>query len=241
LLPKAARLEATSVATAAAAVAQFSATEGGAVLGARRQLRDDWEAQVAEPWMVSPFAAELSALSETQLGPLRDYIATAPNLPFRYLSIHGPSKDRCMGEDKLVAQLCDLAARADGIVMHPDTIEKSDRYRVLGRKLLFENLDARKDWGRTREELVAVFADLPEAGFCFDIAHAWSINPDMSVAAALLDGFGDRLRHVHVSSLSPDLHHVPLTEETRSCSDQSSNAVWTFRGSSRRRRVWRDS
>jgi hypothetical protein len=35
----------------------------------------------------------------------------------------------------------------------------------------------------------------------------------MSVAAELLDAFGSRLRHVHLSSLSEDLHHVPLNEE----------------------------
>lgn len=101
----------------------------------------------------------------------------------------------------------------DGIVMHPDTIEEPDGYRPLGRKLLLENMDARKAWGRTREELASAFEELPEAGFCFDVAHAWSMDPAMAVAGDLLDGFGDRLRHVHLSSLSPELHHIPLTEE----------------------------
>lgn len=177
------------------------------------KTRGDWPAQVAEAQAVSPFAAELSALSEKQLVSLRDYLAHAPSLPFRYLSIHGPSKDRAMYEEELVVVLCELAERADAIVMHPDTIERPDRFRILGRKLLFENMDARKDAGRTPEELAPVFAELPEAGFCFDIAHAWSIDPDMSIADQLLDSFGPRLRHVHVSSLSRDLHHMPLTEE----------------------------
>jgi hypothetical protein len=34
-----------------------------------------------------------------------------------------------------------------------------------------------------------------------------------ALAGDLLDAFGSRLRHVHVSSLSTDLHHVPLTAE----------------------------
>lgn len=185
----------------------------GASTGYMEELRGDWVAQVAEARSLSPFAVELSALSETQLGSLRGFLSANPNLPFRYLSIHGPSKDRQLGEEELVAELCELAARADAIVMHPDTIEKTDRYRVLGRKLLIENMDARKEWGRTREELSAIFMALPEAGFCFDIAHAWSVDPAMSVADELLDGFGDRLQHLHVSSLSPELQHVPLTEE----------------------------
>jgi len=185
----------------------------GASTGYMGNLRGDWKAQVAESWTVSPFAIELSALSETELPSLRQYLSAVPSLPFRYVSVHGPSKNRQLDEESLVSELTELARYADAIVMHPDTIDSADRYQGLGRKLLLENMDARKSWGRTRDELAASFADLPEAGFCFDIAHAWSIKPDMSVAADLLDGFSDRLRHVHLSSLSDELHHVPLTEE----------------------------
>ncbi len=176
-------------------------------------LRDDWPAQVAAARDVSAFAAELSALSENQLEPLIDYLSTEPELPFRYLSIHGPSKDRASDEEELVDRLCKLVRYTDAIVMHPDTIEDAAPYRSLGRKLVLENMDARKGSGKTSEELATVFEQLPDAGFCFDIAHAWSIDPDMSVATELLDDFGDRLRHVHVSSLSDELHHIPLTHE----------------------------
>jgi sugar phosphate isomerase/epimerase len=129
------------------------------------------------------------------------------------VSIHGPSKDRRLDEEQLVAALKELAEHANAVVMHPDTIDEVSRYRVLGRSLLIENMDARKDAGRTSEELALLFAELPEAGFCFDIAHAWSIDQEMAVAQELLDNFGDRLRHLHVSSLSAELHHVPLTKE----------------------------
>jgi sugar phosphate isomerase/epimerase len=74
-------------------------------------------------------------------------------------------------------------------------------------------MDSRKGRGRTQDELAPLYDELPEAGFCFDIAHAWSMDPDMSVGNDLLDAFGGRLRHLHVSSLSPDLHHVPLSKE----------------------------
>jgi Xylose isomerase-like TIM barrel len=185
----------------------------GVSTGYMEEVRSDWPAQVAEATMMSAFAVELSALSEKQLAPLHEFLSSGPSLPFRYLSIHGPSKDRQMDEDELVAELHELAEWADGIVMHPDTIEEPTLYRTLGRTLLLENMDARKNWGRTRDELADAFAELPEAGFCFDIAHAWSVDEGMSVAGGLLDGFGDRLRHVHISSLSSELHHVPLTRE----------------------------
>lgn len=185
----------------------------GASTGYMEGLRGDWFAQVAEARRISLFAAELSALSEGELNSLHQFLASQPALPFRYLSIHGPSKARQLREDALVAELLELAEWADGIVMHPDTIEEPAPYRELGRKLLIENMDSRKERGRTQDELVPLYDELPEAGFCFDIAHAWSMDPDMSVANDLLDAFGERLRHLHVSSLSPELHHVPLTKE----------------------------
>ena len=185
----------------------------GASTGYMQSLRGDWEAQVAEAWRVSSFAIELSALSESELPSLAEYLKRTQSLPFRYISIHGPSKGRQMDEERLVFALGQLASCADAFVMHPDTIKSLELYRPLGSKLLLENMDARKTAGRTREELEEVFAELPDAGFCFDVPHAWSIDPAMSVANDLLDGFSVRLRHVHLSSLSEDLHHVPLTPE----------------------------
>lgn len=176
-------------------------------------LRDDWDAQIDAALRVSVFAVELSALSEKQLDPLSEFLSSTRSLPFRYLSIHGPSKDREMSEGDLVEHLARLLERADAIVMHPDTIDDLARYRGLGRKLLLENMDSRKGDGRTPEELVSPFDQVPDAGFCFDIAHAWSIDPSMGVAGDLLDAFGDRLTQVHLSSLSTELHHLPLTQD----------------------------
>lgn len=178
-----------------------------------QKLRGDWHAQVAEAWSVSSSAIELSALSERELPSLAEYLRGAPSMPFRYISIHGPSKGREMDEERLVFALGQLARCAHAVVMHPDTMEDLGLYRPLGHKLLLENMDARKTEGRTREELEGSFAELPEAGFCFDIAHAWSMDRSMKLANDLLDGFGERLRHVHLSSLSEELHHVSLTAE----------------------------
>lgn len=185
----------------------------GASTGYMQDLRGDWDAQVAAAWEVSPFAIELSALSEDELPSLGEYLGSARSLPFRYIGIHGPSKHRQMDEEELARQLGEIARYAKGIVMHPDTIDRLEAFRPLGSKLLLENMDSRKLDGRTPEELGRAFAEVPEAGFCFDIAHAWSIDPQMGIAEALLDSFGDRLRHLHISSLSDDLHHVPLTAE----------------------------
>ncbi len=159
---------------------------------------------------MSPFAVELSALSEDELDGLARYFDRSPRVPFRYLSIHGPSKGLAMAEAKLASALARLAERADAIVMHPDTIEDPANFCILGRKLVLENMDARKQDGRTVEELKPWFSALPEAGFCFDIAHASSVDESMVLGGELLDAFRTRLRHVHLSSMDPSLHHVPL-------------------------------
>jgi hypothetical protein len=174
--------------------------------------RGDWPQQVAQAWDASPFAVELSALSEGELAGLTRYLESNPRLPFRYLSIHGPSKGRTMPETTLVRALARLAERAHVIVMHPDTMFDPEPYRILGRKLVLENMDARKESGRTADELAPWFVALPEAGFCFDIAHAWSLDTTMAVGGELLDAFRTRLRHVHLSSMDEALHHIPLSE-----------------------------
>lgn len=173
--------------------------------------RGDWDALLAEALAFSTLAAELAALSEPEFLDLAAWLPIAGRgLPFRFLSVHAPSKQRTLAERELVAALTMLPAGVDAIVVHPDTIEDPAAWTVLGATLVLENLDDRKETGRTVEELEPLMAALPEAGFCFDVAHADAIDPDLDEAHRLLDAFGERLRHVHVSSLDGHGHHVPL-------------------------------
>jgi sugar phosphate isomerase/epimerase len=174
--------------------------------------RGDWDRLLEEVEEQSRFSAELAALSEPEFRGLRDWLAHAVALPFRYLSVHAPVKERQATEEQLVEWLADLPGQVDSVVTHPDTIEDAGLYREVGSRLVIENMDDRKESGRTVEELEMVFDALPEAGFCFDIAHAWSVDPSMEVAEELLDCFGSRLRQVHLSSLV-DGKHASLLEE----------------------------
>jgi hypothetical protein len=82
----------------------------GASTGYMRGLRGDWPGQIDAALQVSPFAVELSALSEDELPSLARFLADAAgSLPFRYVSIHGPSKGRRIDEAELVAELAHLA------------------------------------------------------------------------------------------------------------------------------------
>lgn len=184
----------------------------GASTGFLTAQRGDWPSLLAAVEHTSTFATELAALSEPELEGLRDFLLHSAPLPFRYLSVHAPVKHLRVEEEELIGWLQSLPSDVNAIVAHPDTIDSPGLYRLLGKRLVIENMDTRKATGRTVEELEPVFAELPEAGFCFDIAHAWSIDPTMELAGELLDHFGDRLRHVHLSSLENG-NHVPVLPE----------------------------
>jgi hypothetical protein len=86
-------------------------------------------------------------------------------------------------------------------------------YAPLGRRLVIENMDTRKELGRTVEGLLPFFERLPQARLCLDLAHAKAVDPSMEEGAALLSAFATRLSHVHLSSLDAESHHVSLTGE----------------------------
>jgi hypothetical protein len=184
----------------------------GCSTGYMDELREDWDALVEEAAATSGFAVELSALSEEELPGLIAYLGGAPALPFRFVSVHGPSKHRELSDEALVALLEQLPPRVSAIVMHPDAMYSLEPYRRLGRRLCIENMDPRKGVGQSVEDLQACFEILPEARLCFDIAHAKAVDPSMDLARELLARFSCRLSHVHLSSLDADQGHVPLTD-----------------------------
>jgi hypothetical protein len=129
------------------------------------------------------------------------------------VSVHAPTKRVETGDRALAAALAELPPVVDAIVLHPDTLSEPAAFRALGRRAVIENMDARKDAGTTVSELADLFDVLPEAGFCLDVAHVWSLDPTMALGHELLDAFRLRLTHVHVSSLTPACEHVPLLSE----------------------------
>jgi hypothetical protein len=188
----------------------------GCSTGFMSEQRGDWPALVAHAARQSSFAVELAALGEPELPGLVRYLQEGPSLPFLFVSVHAPSKHRRIPELDLVQMLAGLPCWVDAVVVHPDSIGEPSLYRSLGRTLTIENMDVRKPAGQTADQLAYLFDELPEAGLCFDVAHAKSVDPSMEEGARILDAFGDRLRHVHLSSLDSTCHHVPLTAEDES-------------------------
>jgi hypothetical protein len=183
----------------------------GASTGFMEELRDDWEGLVHAAHRFSEGAVELSALSACEL-PGLSAMLQREGVPtfFAHVTVHGPAKGDWGSDASLATRLAALPAGVEGIVLHPETLMEPACFSAVGSRLLLENMDPTKDDGRTVEELGRYFEELPQAGLCLDIAHAWLMDPSLALAHALLDAFGDRLREVHVSSIMPDGRHIPL-------------------------------
>lgn len=156
-------------------------------------------------------AVELSALRVHELAPLLQAIPELHLDAYDHRSLHAPSAFSAAEERDIAAALLPFARAGWLVIVHPDTLHDARPWRKLGARLCIENMDVRKPVGRTVQELLPVFARLPRASFCLDVAHAWQCDPSMGEAARLLDAFGDRLAEVHVSELDAHSRHVRLS------------------------------
>lgn len=175
--------------------------------------RGDWPRLAAAAEVLSDDVVELSALSARELPGLVSFLDDVPELPFRHVSVHGPSKGWDGSPDELAALLTELPDCVEGIVMHPETLGDVRAFASLGARLRLENMDPRKPHARNAAELAPYFDALPAAHLCFDIAHAQLHDPAMRLAHELVDVLGDRLAEVHISSIEPSGLHVPLRPE----------------------------
>jgi hypothetical protein len=139
-------------------------------------------------------------------------IAALPRLDlksFSYVAIHAPSLFSAEEEPFVVEQLRQMDKFP--IVLHPDTIRDHAKWAGFGAQLLIENMDRRKSNGRSAKELSAWFELLPDAGLCFDLAHAQDFDPAMTEAFRILAHLGQKIRQVHISELDSATRHFSLS------------------------------
>lgn len=156
-------------------------------------------------------AIELSALRLAELGPLVAMVKTVDLSAFPYISVHAPSRYAASEEAGVVDALATLMPLGWPIVLHPDAIVDFQPWRQFGRLLAIENMDKRKPIGRTVRELGRVFDKLPDASFCFDLGHARQIDRTMNEAYFLVKELGPRLAQLHVSEVTTQSRHDPLS------------------------------
>jgi hypothetical protein len=158
-------------------------------------------------------AVELSALRMPEWFPLLDALGTLDLSSFRYVSIHLPSR-MCVDEERAVAESLRHVPRNCPLILHPDAVSDFGLWRELQDRLCIENMDSRKPIGRTEGELDGIFDQLPNARLCFDIGHAWHVDPTMNVAYGILKCYRDRIVQVHVSEVNSRSRHDVLSYST---------------------------
>jgi sugar phosphate isomerase/epimerase len=156
-------------------------------------------------------AVELSALREQELPKLADSLKSLDLTGFEYVSVHAPTKFTELEETEAVRLLETAANRNLPIVVHPDSVQTFSAWNAFGSLLLVENMDKRKAVGRTADELKQSFEDLPNAGLCFDVAHARQVDPTMVESAQILLDFAGRLREVHASGVTTRSVHGAIS------------------------------
>ena len=77
-------------------------------------------------------------------------------MPFRYVSVHAPVKNRELDEAATITMLAGLPLWVRSLVAHPDSVSDMGRYRGLGTRLVLENMDDRKVTGRVADEMETV-------------------------------------------------------------------------------------
>ena len=145
-------------------------------------------------------AIELSALRMAEVEPLLCALRNLDLDRYKYISFHAPSAFKEDDEEHLVELLSKLPETWP-IVLHPDAIYRASRWISLAPRLAIENMDRRKNTGRSVSELKQVFELLPQAKMCFDLGHARQVDPSMIGAYQLLKAYSERIVQLHVSEV----------------------------------------
>ncbi|HEX4678692.1 MAG TPA: hypothetical protein VH210_05765 [Gaiellaceae bacterium] len=183
----------------------------GMATGAYVEERDDWlpavERARGERWRF----LELTAIVEPLLATLEPFFVEhrAQLNGFERVSLHAPIRfDSAAATTETIVN---LPLEGD-VIFHPDTwAEERGALERLGPRVVFENMDVAKPFGRSVDDLRSVFTEHPDAGFCLDVAHVWTNDNSLRLGHDLIDEFDVRLRQLHVSGIEPDGTHRTTT------------------------------
>lgn len=132
---------------------------------------------------------------------------------FQYLSIHAPAilNDSNKKEwirypsneaEETLEKIIKIAkvTNADSILFHPDLIDDfAWLNKKIGNLLAIENMDAKKSFGKSVEDLKKIFSQAHDAKWVCDVNHIYTIDRSMKLAEAFHSAFQDRICHYHLS------------------------------------------
>lgn len=143
---------------------------------------------------------------------IHDPILALSRHRFTYWSCHLPDKPEVSDRD-LTRMICQDSTHTDNFIIHANKIKLPSEWEPYQDKVLVENMDNNRTFGRYPEEMEEIFDSLPNAGFCFDLGHAFQVDPTLSLAKEMVAAFGDRLKELHISYVDQEGHHHSIPGE----------------------------
>ena len=177
-------------------------------------------------------AVELNFVSAKDLFALEVEALTAADLAgFHYISLHAPCREIWYGYDdhnerEIFSNICWINGLRplDWVVFHPDRVKDFSLFNDLPFNVAFENMDRRKNWGKTVGYMQELLAQNEKWGFVLDVNHAFTNDPTRVLAAEFYHNCGRRLRQIHLSGYAgyhEALHQTKQEEIIRSIPDFS--------------------
>jgi hypothetical protein len=157
-------------------------------------------------------AVEFGFHSGENYKELHTYIQSLSLEAFERVSIHAPCHkryDRNDATEQLLAQVASLVdvTAAEYVVLHPDVIDDWDMVIESGIPFAVENMDCKKEFGRTVDDMVWIHE---RTGFpvVIDLNHCKSNDATMDLADDFLEAFRGNIVEFHLSGYK--MYHEPL-------------------------------
>ena len=158
------------------------------------------------------FSDEAVELSLTRIEKIKNSITDevlSLLAKFKYKSIHLPvvNNDKFISyPDKSAEESLKIIDRIiskisiNTILIHPDQVRDFDWAKSrYGSLLAFENMDSKKKFGKTLEEMMKVFEICPEAKWVFDVNHLYTNDKSMKSSGDFFNALSNKLTHYHIS------------------------------------------
>ena len=186
----------------------------GYSLGAGKNSRYTFKERLKMLSFVEKYAIELGYVAANRLEEALDVEDIREIKKFGYRSIHAPAilneyenpewiRYPSNKAEKIIEKLIEIAnaINAQTILFHPDLVDDfSWLNNKIGKRIAFENMDVKKSFGKSVEDMVNVFSKAPEAKWVCDVNHLYTIDPTMKLAEDFHRAFGDRISHYHLSA-----------------------------------------
>ncbi len=129
---------------------------------------------------------------------------------FKHISVHAP---RLSGND--ASEILEIIKRIhknldlNCVVIHPDEISHIDLLSECSFPIGIENMDSRKNFGKTKQDIESIFKRYPDFGFVLDVNHVYTNDNTMALSHELLKSFSKKTMQVHLSGFI--ISHDPLS------------------------------